>query len=200
MASYRPISTDNGTYRNSYYFLTEKGFLLVNHAKLPKVPTNISKPFKDTCTILTPFCTEKLNDEYLQLAVNLAAKIARKRPSPFLSGHANTWAAGIIHALGLINFLFDKSQSPHITSKDLCTWFGLGQATVSAKSKSIRDMFKMYQMDPNWTLPSKIMDNPLIWMVSFDGYIVDIRTAPYDLQVAALEAGVIPFIPKKTDS
>ncbi|MBA2728220.1 MAG: hypothetical protein H0U49_08635 [Parachlamydiaceae bacterium] len=41
------------------------------------------------------------------------------------------------------------------------------------------------------------MDNPFIWMVSFDGYIVDVRTAPYEMQLAALEAGVIPFISNK---
>ena len=142
-------------------------------------------------------CKEKLNEEYFNLGVELAAKIARKRPSPFLSGHTNTWAAGIMHALGLVNFLFDKSQSPHLTSKELCAWFDLGLNTISAKSKSIRDMFKMRQMDTNWCLPSKVIDNPFVWMVSFDGYIVDIREAPYEMQVAALEAGAIPFIPNK---
>ena len=58
-------------------------------------------------------------------------------------------------------------------------------------------MFGIYQMDPKWCLQSKVMDNPFIWMVSFDGYIVDVRTAPYEMQLAALEAGVIPFIPNK---
>jgi len=168
----------------------------MKNSKLPKVPVNVSVPFNDVCNILASLCKEKLNEEYFHLCVELAAKIARKRPSPFLSGNAKTWAAGIIHALGLVNFLFDKSQSPHLTSKNLCEWFDLGQSTIGAKSKSIRDMLKIHQMDPKWCLPSKVINNPLIWMVSFDGYIIDVRKAPYEMQVAALEAGVIPFIPK----
>ena len=171
----------------------------MKNIKLPKVPDNVSEPFNDICNILNALCKERLNDEYFHLSIELAAKIARKRPSPFLSGYAKTWSAGIIHALGLVNFLFDKSQSPHITSKELCAWFDLGQNTISAKSKSIRDMFKMRQMDPDWCLPSKVIDNPLVWMVSFDGYIIDARKAPYEIQAAALEAGVIPFIPKSNE-
>jgi len=165
--------------------------------KLPKVPNNVNGIFREICAILDALCKEKLNEEYFNLSVELAAKIARKRPSPFLSGHTKTWAAGIIHALGMVNFLFDKTQAPHLTSKELCAWFDLALNTISAKSKSIRDMFNIYQMDPNWCLPSKVLDNPLIWLVSFDGYIVDVRKAPYEMQLAALEAGVIPFIPNK---
>ena len=165
--------------------------------KLPKVPEVVSKPFHDICTILSALCTEKLNAEYLSLCAELAAKLARKRPSPLLSGNTKTWAAGIIHALGTVNFLFDKSQSTHMTSKDLCEWFSLGQSTISGKSKTIRDLFNMGYFDPTWCLPSKMMDNPLIWMVSIGGYIVDIRRAPYEVQVTAYEAGVIPFIPNK---
>lgn len=168
----------------------------MKNSKLPKVPVNVSIPFNEVCSILGALCKEKLNEEYFDLCVDLAAKIARKRPSPFLSGYTKTWAAGIIHALGLVNFLFDKSQSPHLTSKELCEWFGLGQSTIGAKSKSIRDMLKIYQMDPKWCLPSKVIDNPLIWMVSFDGYIIDVRKVPYEMQVAALEAGAIPFLPR----
>jgi hypothetical protein len=167
----------------------------MKNSNLPKVPIHVSPNFNDICNIIATLCKEKLNEEYLKLSVDLAAKIARKRPSPLLSGSAKTWAAGIIHSLGAVNFLFDKSQSPHLTFKELCEWFDLGQSTIGAKGKLIRDMLKMYQMDPKWCLPSKILHNPLIWMVSFDGYIVDIRNAPYEMQVEALKAGVIPFIP-----
>ena len=58
---------------------------------------------------MSTLCKEKLNEEYFQLIIELACKLARKRPSPFLLGATKTWAAGIIHALGTVNFLFDKS-------------------------------------------------------------------------------------------
>ena len=135
---------------------------------LPKIPDVTKARFTENVEIIGVLCKEKLNDEYYDLAIELTAKIARKRPSPLLSGSQKTWAAGIVHALGMINFLFDKTQIPYLSSKELCEWFGLGQSTINAKSKMIRDMFKIYPLDLNWWLPSRIADNPLTWMISID--------------------------------
>jgi hypothetical protein len=166
--------------------------------KIPKIPNIVHSNFAAIITIIKQFCDENLNEEYYELSVKLATKIAKKRPSPLLSGKATTWAAGIIHVIGLVNFLFDKSQIPHIQSADIVSWFKLSSSTISAKSKVIRDMFNIDQCDPTWTLPSKMDDNPIIWMVMVDGFVVDIRKAPYTLQLQALEAGVIPYIPTET--
>jgi Domain of unknown function (DUF6398)/Protein of unknown function (DUF4058) len=38
-------------------------------------------------------CKEHLNDEYAALSRKLAEKLARKRPSPILSGGPNAWAS-----------------------------------------------------------------------------------------------------------
>jgi hypothetical protein len=84
----------------------------MKNSELRKVPEIVSKPFQDICTILINICADKLNTEYQTLSIELAAKLARKRPSPLLSGKSSAWAAGVIHALGTVNFLFDKSQSP----------------------------------------------------------------------------------------
>ncbi|MCY2989103.1 MAG: plasmid pRiA4b ORF-3 family protein, partial [Planctomycetota bacterium] len=48
---------------------------------------------------------------------------------------------------------------------------------------------------PKWTLPSKMDDKPKVWMVSVNGFIMDIRHAPRELQVKAFENGLIPYIP-----
>nr|WP_269447747.1 DUF6398 domain-containing protein [Legionella fallonii] len=101
-----------------------------------------------------------------------------------------------MHALGMVNFLFDKSQNPHLSSQDLSSWFGLSQNTISAKSKSIRDLFKIRQTDPKWTLPSKIEDYPFVWMISVNGFIVDVQEASYEIQEQAYYQGIIPYIPK----
>jgi hypothetical protein len=39
----------------------------------------------------------------------LVARLARKRPSPLVRGDMRIWAAGAIHAVGQVNFLFDRS-------------------------------------------------------------------------------------------
>lgn len=163
---------------------------------IPKVPIYSQAVFADLVSIIQSFCNAKLNDEYYELAIKLGAKLARKRPSPILSGNIQTWAAGIMHTLGMVNFLFDKSQKPHISSKELAEWFSLSQSTISAKSKTIRSMFRICQMDPDWTRQSLVASNPMIWMIMIDGFVIDIRHAPYELQVAAYEAGIIPYIPE----
>lgn len=160
-----------------------------------KIPKVTKDKFQEILEVISSFCDEKLDDDYLELAIELIAKLARKKPSPLLSGKTNTWAVGIIHALGTINFLFDKSNKPYISSKDLADYFGLSQSTISAKSKSIRDLFKMRPLDLNWTLKSNIDSNHMGWMVMVDGYIMDIRQADINLQIQAYEQGIIPYVP-----
>ena len=53
----------------------------------------------------------------------------------------------------------------------------------------------MVQLDPDWCLSSNIDDNPLAWMVKVNGFIVDTRTLPINIQEAAYEKGLIPYIP-----
>ena len=100
-----------------------------------------------------------------------------------------------MHALGMVNFLFDKSQDPYLSSKALADWFELSQNTIGAKSKSIRDMFKMRQLDPAWTLRSNLDNNPMVWMIMVNGFIIDARRATYEIQEQAYNAGIIPYIP-----
>ncbi|MBM4076885.1 MAG: hypothetical protein FJ267_14750, partial [Planctomycetes bacterium] len=46
-------------------------------------------------------------------------------------------------------------------------------------------MFKMYQFDPNWTLPSRLWDNPIVWMLQVNGFTMDVRHAPREVQEIA---------------
>lgn len=133
--------------------------MMSNHNP-PKVPDIVHNKFMDIIKTLQSFCNDKLNDEYYDIALKLTVKLAQKRPPPLLSGQVATWSAGIVHALGMVNFLFDKSQIPHIRSQEIVEWFDLSQSTISAKSKSIRDMLKISQLDPSWILPSRMMDHP----------------------------------------
>ena len=50
-------------------------------------------------------------------------------------------------------------------------------------------------MDPHWTLPSKIGDNPMAWYVTVNGLIMDARYMPREIQEEAYRKGLIPYIP-----
>ncbi len=97
-----------------------------------------------------------------------------------------------MYALGSVNFLFDKSEEPHIRADELCAAFGVSQSSGANKAKLIRDMFGMWAFDPIWTLPSLADKNPLLWMVEINGLIVDVRYMPARSARAGLSKGLNP--------
>jgi hypothetical protein len=145
--------------------------------------------------LIEQFCDEHLNEEYKVLCCKLAEKLGRKRPSPLLQGSPNAWAAGIVRAIGGVNFLQDKSQTPYMKSTDIDYCLGTSPSSGAAKLAAIRKMFKMHQLDPNWTLPSRLNDNPMVWMLQINGFMMDVRHAPRELQEIAFNKGLIPYIP-----
>jgi len=159
------------------------------------VPKEMQARFDEITQITDTFSDSSLNAEYKDMCRQLTATLCRKRLSPLLSGKANTWACAIIHAVGTVNFLFDSSQKPFIRASELASHFGISMSTMQAKSKQIRDLLDMYQFAPDWTLPSMVDINPLIWMVQVNGLIVDIRHMPRHIQEEAFFKGLIPYIP-----
>ena len=166
--------------------------------KQPKkltVPTIMQPRYQEITTFTDAFCSEKLNAEYTLLCQELTAALARKRPSLLKGGQARSWACGIVYVIGSVNFLFDKSQSPHMNADELCSWFGVAVSTGGNKSKQIRDMLHIDHFNNKWILPSLIPKHPIAWMISVDGFIVDARTLPRYLQEEAFRKGLIPYIP-----
>jgi hypothetical protein len=161
------------------------------------VPKEMQARFDEISQLTDTFSQTYLNDEYTQIFRQLTATLCRKRPSPLARGKATTWACGIIHALGMVNFLFDSSQTPHVSASQIWEHFGLSSSTMQAKSKQIRDLLNIYPMDPNWTIPSMIGENPLIWMLEINGLIIDVRSAPRAIQEEAFLRGLIPYVPDK---
>ena len=151
--------------------------------------------FEEIAGLVDAFCREHLNEEYAGLCRKLAEKLARKRPSPLLSGSLNTWACGIVRTVGWVNFLHDKSQTPYMRLSDIDASFGISESTGAAKLAAIRRMLMIHQLDHQWTLPSRMASNPLIWTLEVNGFMIDVRHAPRELQEAAFKKGLIPYIP-----
>ncbi len=160
-----------------------------------KVPESMQVRYDEITATSDAFCKEHLNEEYAGMARKMAATLARKRPSPLVNGQAKSWAAGILYTLGQVNFLFDKSRTPYLRAHELCKKLGVSQQTASGRAQKIRDMLDVFQMHPDWTLPSRVDDNPMIWILMVNGYMVDIRNMPREAQVIAFEKGLIPYVP-----
>src|SRR5262245_35587644 len=80
--------------------------------------------FEVVAKLVDDFCRQHLNEEYAVLCRRLTEKLARKRPSPLLSGKPNTWACGIVRTIGCVNFLDDSSQTPHMKLTAIDKAFG----------------------------------------------------------------------------
>lgn len=119
-----------------------------------------------------PFVEEYLNEEYQEVVDKLIEKMSRKRDVPFLTGRIEIWASAVIHAVGSINFLFDKSSKPYVTLEEICNFFGTKQSTVTQKSKTIRDMFNMTYFDSEFSTQTMEESSPFNKMMEVDGFIV----------------------------
>ena len=165
-----------------------------------KIPKPMVDKFAAIAALVDAFCVKRLNEEYRQTIHRVVCTLARKRPSPLLRGKENVWAAAAVHAVGRVNFLDDDTQTPHCKPKVIYEFFGISESTGQNKSKEIRDLLKMGPMSPEWTLPSRLADNPMVWRLQVNGFAVDIRRMPIEVQQMAFEKGLIPFVPTERDA
>ncbi len=159
------------------------------------VPKEMRETYEEISKLLIEYSEEYLNKEYEELCLHALEKLCRKRPSPLKSGRSNTWAAGIVYAIGSNNFIFDKSQPIHMTAKELAAPFGVAASTASSKAAQIKKMLKINYSRAEWCLPSEVISNPMLWTVAIDGLAVDARMLPVELQEICYEKGLIPFVP-----
>ena len=156
---------------------------------------------KQILDLVQGFCVEKIDQEYAELAEKMIGKLGRKRTNPLSTGKVEVWAAGIIHALGGINFLFDKSFEPYVSLDEINDYFDTKKSTTGNKSRQIRDMLKLDHWNNEFSTQKMAEKNPFNSMVVVDGLIVPLNALPEDLQdkvrQARAEGKNISFTTKK---
>src|SRR4051812_22122283 len=93
------------------------------------IPEEVQPVFEKVAGLVEAFCQEHLTDEYATLCRKLAEKLARKRPSPLVSGKPETWACGIVRTIGWANFLDDSSRTPHMKLTAIDKAFRVAEST-----------------------------------------------------------------------
>ena len=140
--------------------------------------------------------TEEILDlEYQKLSIKALDKLSRKHTCPFTHGRTNTWACGIVYAIGQANFLFDKETKPYVDVKTLTEYFGVSKSTAGTKASEIRKLLKINYTNGEWILPSMMESNSMMWMFEINGIIMDIRKCSLPIQIEAYNKGLIPYIP-----
>ncbi len=159
------------------------------------VPEKMRDRYDEIVGLIESFCREHLNDEYADVCRAMTVALCRKRPSPVARGKAESWAAGIVQAAGHVNFVFDRSKEPHLRMDDIAAGFGVAKSTASVKGMAVKKTLKLMQFDPRFCIESLVDDNPLIWILSVDGIMVDVRDMPREVQEIAFRNGLIPYVP-----
>jgi hypothetical protein len=159
-----------------------------------KVPKEWEAYYASLAGISDHFCQTHLNEEYAELARAAIAALCRKRPSPLANGNPQTWVCAVLYALGQVNFLHAKASTPSMAMADLCARFGIAASTGGNKAKLVRDTLGIRQFDHRWTLPSNLATSEMAWMIELDGFVVDARRLPVELQFAAVVKGLIAHV------
>ena len=160
-----------------------------------RVPQALRTEVDQICALTGSFCDEHLDAEYAELCRRLVARLARKRPSPLARGDLRIWAAAAIYAVGSVNFLFDRSQEPHLSGDELSRLTGVPKSTMANKAKVIRDCLKLHRLDLEFCRRQLIERHPIAWLIELDGIIVDARWTPPHIQAEARRLGLIPDLP-----
>lgn len=157
-----------------------------------RIPNAVRATVDPVLEWIDGFCTEHLDDEYARLSAKMAAKLARKRPSPLLRGDGRIWAASIVYTVGQVNFLNDPSLTPHLTTDQFSAASGVPKSTLANKARLIRDTLNTGQFDPDFCRRDLLPRNPMAWMIEVNGLVVDARMLPPELQAEARRRGLIP--------
>jgi len=157
-----------------------------------RIPTTMVDRARAIIQVSDAACHEHLDAEYGRLARRLIARLARKRPSPLARGDVRIWAAGVIYALAQVNFLFDRTQTPHLTADELAERLGVVKTTMANKAGLINRTLGIGIFEPELTRVAMLEQHPMAWLVEIDGLIVDARALPADMQDEARRRGLIP--------
>ena len=157
-----------------------------------RIPIAMREPARQVIAVTDDVCTEHLDAEYARLARCLVARLARKRPSPLIRGDGRIWAAGVLYVLAQVNFLFDKSQSPHMSSVELAAATGVKPTTMANKAAMINRVLNIGVYEPDLTRVAVLEQRPMARLVEVNGFLVDARRLPDDLQAEARRRGLIP--------
>lgn len=160
-----------------------------------KVPRKMRDKYDAITDMTDEVCDEHLGEEYADLAREMTAALSRKRPSPLERSQTASWAAGVLYALGQVNFLFDPNEEPHMGATALCDAVGVSQSTGQRLARNIREALDLQPLDPDWTLSSKVEENPMAWMIQVNGMFVDAREMPKEIQEEAYRKELIPYVP-----
>lgn len=113
-----------------------------NHNSENIAPSSLS----DIEASLRAFGETHLDPELTAFCLTLWQRMQKSSKLNTNRGKPGVWAASLVHVIGRMNFLYDKSQSVHITLDTICGAFGVSKKTVGAKATQIERTLNLGQV------------------------------------------------------
>ena len=114
----------------------------------------IAKKYDEVVDKIKVFSDEHLNDAYKDVCLVAAETLFNDNEEAVKKGKSVSWAAGIVHAIGSFNDLFDSKEEPYIKATDLYKAFEVSSSTVTSKSKEIKALLNLSDEDKKWIVSS----------------------------------------------
>lgn len=112
----------------------------------------IASKYEEIIDKIKSFSNEYLNEEYENLCVNATETLFLNNEDKLKKGKSFSWAAGIVHAIGTVNNLFDSKEEPYIKATDLYKEFGVSSSTGSSKSKEVKNLLDLSKENTKWII------------------------------------------------
>ena len=112
----------------------------------------IANKYEEIIDKIKSFSSEYLNDEYKNICVGAAETLFLNNEEQLKKGKSLSWSAGIVHAIGTINNLFDSKEEPYMKATDLYKAFGVSSSTGSTKSKEVQKLLDLSKENKQWIL------------------------------------------------
>ncbi|BCZ48008.1 hypothetical protein psyc5s11_40750 [Clostridium gelidum] len=112
----------------------------------------IANKYEEIIDKIKSFSSEYLSDEYKNICIGAAETLFLNNEEQLKKGKSLSWAAGIVHAIGTINNLFDSKEEPYIKATDLYKAFGVSGSTGSTKSKEVQKLLDLSKENKQWIL------------------------------------------------
>ncbi len=115
----------------------------------------IADKYEEIINIIKNFSNEYLNKEYTKICILAAKELCSNNEDQLKKGKSSSWAAGIVHAIGNLNNLFDSKEQPYIKVTELYKAFNVSSSTGSSKSKEVKNLLDLSKENELWIIKNE---------------------------------------------
>lgn len=118
----------------------------------------VDDKYKDISNKLSDFSDKFLTTDYKSLLKRSLEAIYKDSKDNLMKGKSESWACGIVHAIGTINGLFDSKNEVSIKASDLYKAFNISSSTGLNKSKDVRKILSLDENADKWKVEKSSSD------------------------------------------